>query len=85
MRSFDGYAMPVQFTYKGDAEFTTSTGGVITILTSLLLFFYAGQQIIFLLIQPDFTETVTTSYADFTTNEEMIELDTKHTTFAMKL
>ena len=42
LRGFDGYAMPLTFTYKGEAEFTTTMGGIITIITSLLIFFYGG-------------------------------------------
>ena len=77
--------MPVQFTYKGESEFTTTTGGIITIITSLLIFFYGGQQILFLFIQPDYSETMTTTYIDFNTNIEKISMDTEFTTVASRV
>ena len=65
-RKWDGYAQPVQFTYKGESEFTTTTGGCITILTSLLIFLYGVQQVIYLFIRPDYSATTTVTYKDFT-------------------
>ena len=85
LRSWDGYAMPIQFTYKGESEFTTTTGGIITILTQLLIFFYAGQQILYLFTQPDYNETSTQTYRDFTSNTDKIIIDTEYTTVAVKL
>ena len=84
-RRWDGYSMPVQFTYKGESDFNTVCGGIVTLLSSLLIFFYGGQQILFLFLSPDFSETVTTSYLDFNTNTKILSLDTEFTTVAAKL
>ena len=43
VRSWDGFAKPVQFTYKGDDQFTTFCGGLSSIFTFLLIFVYAAQ------------------------------------------
>ena len=76
LRAFDAYAMPLNFTYKKETEFTTTTGGIVTIIVSLILFFYACQQIVALFLEPDYFETVVTTYHDFTVNDDKIEVDT---------
>ena len=76
LRAFDAYAMPLNFTYKKETEFTTTTGGIVTIIVSLILFFYAAQQIVTLFLEPEYYETVVTTYQDFTVNEDKIEVDT---------
>ena len=50
IRSFDSFSKPIIFTYKGEEEFTTTVGGIATIITSLLLFLYGGQQLLFLFL-----------------------------------
>lgn len=85
IRSFDSFSKPIIFTYKGEEEFTTTVGGIATIITSLLLFLYGGQQLLFLFLQPEFSEVVTRVYKDFTTNTDKLELDTENTTIALKM
>ena len=74
LRSQDAYSRPVQFTYKGESVFNTNCGGLVTILTSLLLLVYSAQQILFIFLAPDYNETVQTTYIDFTENTEVLEL-----------
>jgi len=54
IRNYDGFAKPVNFSFKGGDEFTTATGGCMSIIVSLLLFMYGAQQILFLFIEPEF-------------------------------
>ena len=42
IRSSDGFARPVQFTYKGEDEFTTTLGGVSSIITLVMIILYGG-------------------------------------------
>ena len=85
IRSFDGFSRPILFTYKGEEEFNTNIGGVATIITSLLLLLYGGQQFLFLFLAPDYNETVTRNYQDFNTNTELLNLDTEQETVAIRL
>lgn len=62
IRSCDSFSRPIIFTYKGEEEFNTTVGGIASIITSLLLFLYGSQQLLFLFIAPDFSETVTSVY-----------------------
>lgn len=85
IRNFDGFARPVMFTYKGEDQFTTVFGGFATIITSLLLLLYATQQVLFLFLQPDYSEMVISSYADFTTNKERLQINTEYNTLAAQV
>ena len=82
IKSWDGFAKPVHFTYKGEDEFKTLCGGFAGIITTLLIAIYGVQQVLFLWLKPDYSETVQTSFADFNTNTERIYLDTQYTTIA---
>jgi len=85
LKSWDGFAKPVQFTYKGEDEFATAIGGIASIITLLLVFIYGCQQLLFLFIAPDFSETIESTFADFNTNEYALSIDTEQTTLATKL
>ena len=65
LRGFDGFARPIQFTYKTEEEFTTLTGGIVTVLTTIMFIFYGGQQIAYLLLKPDFDEQAIVDFRDF--------------------
>jgi hypothetical protein len=85
LRDFDSYSRPVMFTYKGKGEFDTSVGGVFSIITSLMLMIYGLQQLAYLFIKPDFSMSITTSYADFSINTETLKFSTKDSTIAVKM
>ncbi len=85
LRDFDSYSKPVWFTYKGKSEFDTSVGGIFSIITSLLMFFYGSQQLLFLFIKPQFSSSSSTTYVDFSTNSEHLVLNQKDTTIALKM
>ena len=51
----------------------------------MLVFLYGAQQILFLFIEPDFSEQVESIYQDFTSNEHQCVLDTEQTTIAAML
>jgi len=50
LRHWDSFSKPILFTYKGESEFNTIIGGIATIITSILLLLYGGQQILYLFI-----------------------------------
>ena len=76
IRKFDAYAVPVRFTYKGDDQFTTVCGGLLTLLTFFLIVAYGLQQTIYLWIKPGYSEETTTTFADFASTSEKININT---------
>ena len=85
IRKFDGYAMPVRFTYRRDDQFTTVCGGLLTMLTFLLIVAYGLQQTIYLWIKPGYSEETTTTFADFASTSEKININTQQSTIAVQL
>ena len=41
-KSWDGFARPVQFTFKNDDQFATVVGGLAGIITALLMLLYGS-------------------------------------------
>ena len=56
IRQQDAFARPIQLKYKGETEFNTVVGGIVTIFTGLILFLYGAQQVIFLFLSPDYSQ-----------------------------
>ena len=40
IRQYDGFSKPILLKYKGEEEFNTVIGGILSVMTSLLLFGY---------------------------------------------
>ena len=76
IRKFDAYAMPVRFTYEGDDQVTTACGGLLTLLTFLLIMAFGLQQTIYLWIKPNYNEETETTFADLASNSEKININT---------
>lgn len=85
VRSWDGFAKPVQFTYKGDDQFTTFCGGLSSIFTFILIFVYAAQQIIYIWLKPDYNEQVQKVFTDFTSNTDTLTFNTDQVTLAANM
>ena len=58
---------------------------MVTIITGIIIFLYGSQQVMFIFMQPDYSQQTTTDYIDFTTNTEKLEMYTEYTTIALKL
>lgn len=50
IRQQDAFARPILLKYKGEDEFNTVVGGLVTIMTSLLIFAYGFQQVMFIFL-----------------------------------
>mmetsp|Transcript_43536 Transcript_43536/g.51245 ORF Transcript_43536/g.51245 Transcript_43536/m.51245 type:complete len:204 (-) Transcript_43536:508-1119(-) len=79
VKGFDRYAKPITFTYKGEGEFTTLIGGVITIGSLVVLSLYAYIMVKILIEKKDTKTSITTSVSDLISDSDPIEL--KDTTF----
>ena len=51
----------------------------------LLVGTYGLQQILFLWVKPEYSSTLSTTFADFNSNTERLNIDTEFTTIAAKL
>ena len=71
--------------YKGEEEFNTNLGGVASILTFILLIIYAGQQIVYLWLEPEFLDYQMISHTDYASNEDSLVISTNEDTLATVL
>ena len=81
----DGFPQPHTLIYKNEDEFATGCGGCTSLFIMLLIILYSSQQFLFLFYSPQYQETVTHTYSDFSKSDDRVTMDMDKTSLAVSL
>ena len=85
VRECDIFAIPITLTYKGDKEFTSIQGGIISIICSLTLVILGVTRLHDQYVNPVYDEDSNTKIFSYYTNQDSYQLNTSNFTLAIAI
>ena len=85
MKECDIFAIPITLTYKGDKEFQSIQGGIVSIICMLALIILGVIRLHDQQVNPVYDEDSNTRIFSYYTNQDSYELNTSNFTLALAI